>query len=211
MTGDGLQDVVLSRPGTGDLRVLPGNGDRSFGQVLVFDTLGRTSQLASGDVDGDGMAELFVLTSGPPRIGMHETGVGGLGPVQEIVSTGLPTSILVADVGRDRIDDLCYSRGGLGGRVFLARGSSAGLLAGEQLGEFADPVLFTDVADLDGDKQAELVLLMPSAGRLVLFQALATGDYEAREIRARPAGPRGRTFSMPWCWQRARRPSASSG
>ena len=62
LTGDGRDDVLVTSLQSGDFRVLVGDGNGSFPDVVRFPgTLGASSALLQ-DIDGDGLRDLLIAS-----------------------------------------------------------------------------------------------------------------------------------------------------
>jgi hypothetical protein len=88
LNSDGLSDVVVSSPDTGLVSVSYSRGDGSFDKISLSTAQhpGSTPELATGDLDGDGRADLAVATE-DSEIVYLQAGDGGLVPGGQISLT----------------------------------------------------------------------------------------------------------------------------
>jgi len=183
VTGDGRDDFLLAVPdyggGLGATYVIPGDPVRYSGTLVlpapvaplplpvhaaivgsaIDDFLG--DDLAAGDLDGDGVADLFVTSGGDVQV--------LYGPIEGVLSSadaaahtelGGITSLAVADLDGDQDAELVVTTSGGG---YLFRGGPA-RRAGPLLASGADLQLGTTSSsvvraggDVDGDGHPELV------------------------------------------------------
>jgi hypothetical protein len=186
VTGDGRDDLVLAVPGSGGgqgaVYVIPGDPVRYSGTVVlpapvaplplpvhaaivgaaIDDFLGR--DLAAGDLDGDGVADLFV-TSGDDVQVFYGPIAGVLAPADGAVHTdlGRVTSLAVADLDGDQDAELVVttSSGGYLFRGGPSRRSGPLLASGAdlQLGTMGSTEVRAG-GDLDGDGHPELIFTL---------------------------------------------------
>lgn len=62
VTGDGVGDVVLAEPKRARVWLFTGHGDGAFAEGVEFPSLSGVESMSIADVDGDGHAELLVLS-----------------------------------------------------------------------------------------------------------------------------------------------------
>ena len=176
MNGDGIKDIVSISDLSGDENTHLGFGVRGFAGLFPDNSplIGNVSQIASGDFNGDGIADLVEAGYvGPGAAGMLvKLGVGDgtyldgqLMPVDPI------NAIEAADLSGDGVLDLAvgdtstYPAGGFS--VFLGKGD--GTFADAQRvydGAGAGGVLVTDI---DGDGDLDLAGVT-SGGFITLLQ-----------------------------------------
>lgn len=115
--GDGLVDLVTQA--AYDVTVWPGLGDASFGTPRVTPTVPTTRDLDVGDVDGDGVAEVLLLTD--------DDVVTVYGPegVRSTLTVDGAEALTAADLDGDGIADLLV---GTGDRTPTWRGGPDGFV-----------------------------------------------------------------------------------
>jgi hypothetical protein len=113
--GDGHIDLLAASFGENSVKVLPGTGNGSFGSALAYPTNGHPAfPLGLGDVNGDGEADIVVVTSidGDPSPGysievLFGRGDGGfLTPISSDAVAPHSSDAVVADLAFGAIGDL---------------------------------------------------------------------------------------------------------
>jgi hypothetical protein len=178
---DGRLDALVTSGNDALVHVLAGDGRGGFTPGRDVATVARKSRLVSGDLDGDGRREIVTLGGLPAnRIGVHTTGPGGLGTLQVLADAGtnVITSLFVADVTGDGLDDVLYSVEARDeARIFLRPGSQASTAI--RIAVLESGARVSEVADLDGNKAPDVVVLHPNGGRLSLLFASRPGQFGA--------------------------------
>ncbi|MBK7406200.1 MAG: VCBS repeat-containing protein [Phycisphaerales bacterium] len=109
LTGDGIEDLVATNSGItgGELGVLPGHGDATFGAPIVSDLINqRDAFFFPGDFNGDGRTDLLSIPSSGPSIALLSgDGAGGFTDLGEVARYSSPRGIGVADFNEDGFDD----------------------------------------------------------------------------------------------------------
>lgn len=202
VTGDGLADVVVLVVGDAESAVGIGSGPVSLDVEAVADVVlgasGSYAQMAAGDLDGDGYADLALSrrrTEGGPDVPVlsgpfvaardfdgatlqFEGAPGGLGPPiamgADMTGDGLPDLV----VGDSEYSD-ATGRGFEVGAVYLFSGPGSGTLTAAD----ADATIYGDVddagllgrdlslADVTGDGLLDLIIVGETTmGEVLLFQ-----------------------------------------
>src|SRR5256714_4118260 len=65
---DGKPDLAVANDGSGDVSVLPGNGDGTFQSTVNYATGPRPESIAVGDFNGDGKPDLVVANFGSTNV-----------------------------------------------------------------------------------------------------------------------------------------------
>ncbi|MBI1907975.1 FG-GAP repeat protein, partial [Candidatus Uhrbacteria bacterium] len=214
ITGDGVDDLVVGAPraSSGEILVYAGSELYALGWAVMFTAIATSetdafgSALASGDVNGDGIADLIV--GAPGANGLEDaTGAAYLfeGPLltREADFPGtargdrMGASVDLDDLDGDGYADAIIGapgsdNGGLeAGLVTIVAGSSASVVAEEEVtlrGEQAGAQAGTSVAfahDMNGDGNYDLVVGAPAydaedaidAGRAYLVLGPVEGSH----------------------------------
>lgn len=225
ITGDGRDDLVLAVPGSGSgvgaVYVIPGDPVRYSGTVAlppplaplprpvhaaiagatVTDFLGI--ELAAGDLDGDGVGDLFVTSGGNVQV-FYGPIEGLLSPADAAAATDLGriTSLAVADLDGDQDAELVVTTSG-GGYLFRGtpsrrQGSLVASDADLQLGTSSNSEVRAG-GDLDRDGHPDLVFTHSSFGDVGIAPGPITNDFPINSIRWRVNIVRSSTESFDVC------------
>lgn len=132
--------------------------------IAVATVVAQPTVLASGDLDGDGRADMIVLSSlgGGSLTLVRTSGLGTFDPPQEIAIAGGPSSVAIGDLNGDGRPELVTANAN-GSNIAVLRNNGAG---GGLAGRF-DPPEFISVGvsgggvaidDLDGDGDRDVVV-----------------------------------------------------
>ena len=181
LDGDGEADLAVV--GGEGLSILLGTGTGAF-DVNTLPAPGHS--LAVGDLDGDGKADLAVACGGwvggsclPGVSILLGTGGGSFAPPGKVFDAWSKT-VTIADVNGDGKMDLVVAAGSV--HVLLGTGSGAfGSPSAFSAG--FDPS-FVAVEDFDRDGKADIAVVTPWDGVLILLRGLGGGSFLASdEIR----------------------------
>ena len=163
VTGDGIPDIVTGREYSnggqlsGEMSVLPGRGDGTFGLRLALPVGIRPMRLAIADVDGDGRSDVIAANAQSNSLTLYRSIPTGFGPRTDIPTGAYPIGIGIARFDGDAYPDLavaCYT-----GRVIaIHRGLGGGTFAPRSEIPTVDYPGTLAVADMDGDSHADLVI-----------------------------------------------------
>ncbi len=191
VTGDGRADLIVAGWGPQAFAVLAGPlvaGPALPAAVLPLPAppLARNTRL--GDVDGDGLLDVFVLTgTSSPQLVVARALGGGAFAAPQVRATGLASaqSLDVADIDGDGDADALVLSGSSGGSAVLAvlLADGGGALGAAATFTLASPLppLGTaeiDLGDLDGDGLPELLVTVSDFSAVVL-RNLGAGAFDA--------------------------------
>jgi len=204
--GDGRPDLALvpqSGPEKGRVLALlsaEGGGWSLAPKGTGLEGIDRVRAVAVGDVDNDGLDDLFLARTGTNLLlrglgGGRFADVTGRAGVGGDASTSVAALFLDADHDADLDIFVCNAAGPAGGppvcRLWLnrANGSFTNVASGP-LAERGAPTAGVLAADLDGDRDMDLVLLRSGRPAEVFLNELA-GRFKARGEVAGALGGRG--------------------
>src|SRR5439155_1355038 len=108
--GDGKQDLVTADEGPGNISVLLGNGNGSFGPATNFAVGAAPESVAIGDFNGDGKQDLVTANSYSPNVSvLLGTGTGSFGTAINFAAGQGPAFVAVGDFNGDGRQDLAVA------------------------------------------------------------------------------------------------------
>jgi hypothetical protein len=168
---DGFVDLVLAERGASALAVWPGKANGAFGAVQALPVEMPPSDVAAGDVTGDGRADLLAPISAPTPDGKQSWALA----VWTGGGDGNPRVTRFEDRHCYRLALTDFDQDGKSDVVALGRDGVA-LLRGVGDGTFAPPVYERvnagssfAVAKLDGDDKLDLVCTNPTGQAVALL------------------------------------------
>jgi hypothetical protein len=198
VNGDGLADLLVAQPESGQLSISFQEKDGSLAAPKTFPTLSGVSELAVADWEGDGKPEIFVLSVSPQQGGEQQIGVTKLDekghlPFPTLVAfDGKPLAMAVGKLQPGGPTTLAVIVDKDGKRSLVTR-TSDGKSKTQKLNENfqANPTTMV-FHDIDQDGLQDLVALIQYEKVKVLRQVTGK-DFEEIDI-----APPGGSLEQPW-------------
>ena len=162
LNNDGRLDLVVANAGVlfypGDVTVLLGNGDGTFGTPAIYSAGQDPFSVALGDYNGDGKLDLAVADESVSQVSiLAGNGDGTFGAPTAFATGTLPFSVAAADFNGDGKLDLVTAN---------ENSNDATLLPGRGDGTFGAPISvpadqapqFVTVADFNGDAAPDIAV-----------------------------------------------------
>ncbi|MBZ5552579.1 MAG: Ig-like domain repeat protein, partial [Acidobacteriia bacterium] len=189
--GDGKLDLVVANGGVqggknpipGNVAVLLGNGNGTFGAASTFAAGNKPLAVAVGDFNKDGKLDLAVANgiNSTPRNDItifFGTGLGTFGAGTALSTNGNPSQIIAVDLNNDLNLDLVVPLGGTAtGSVGILNGSATGTFAGVRKTTVGSTS--AAVGDFDNDGVLDLVVVDSTAttGTAVILEQNPIGTF----------------------------------
>jgi hypothetical protein len=183
--GDGTLDLVLATPGATDglaCRLLLGtaHGFREAPERLPGNAIGAVAAFATGDVNGDGAADIIAVGAGQDRLFLND----GTGHFFDATAGSMPldassgTSVALVDLDRDRHLDLVIGNAGAETRLYLNDGAGRFFDHTPLLPIRADATVWVGVTDVDGDADEDLLIVNASPGPARLYLSVEPSAHD---------------------------------
>lgn len=194
VNGDGHTDLLVAEPERGQLSIYLQKPDGSLGAPRAYPTLAGVSEIAVADWDGDGKAEIFLLSADEKQVGVTRFDASGRLPFPELISfDGKPLALAVGALQPNAKPTLAVIvLDPIEGRSLVTRtadGKSATQKLNKDFKSNPTTLLFHDV---NQDGRADLVALVPQEKVKVLLQG-AEKDFDEFDVT-----PPGGIVEQPW-------------
>lgn len=193
INGDGLPDLIVAEPDSGQLSVYFQTKDGTLAAPKKFPTLTGISDIAVADWNGDGKKEIFLLSADERRIGVTTLDEKQRLPFPTFIPLeGKPLAMAVGPLKPGEKPVLAVIVDNDGKRSLVTR-TAAGVAKTQKLADNfkSNPVLLA-FHDVNQDGLADLVVLIPYEKIKVLIQTPGKDFTEA------DVAPPGGTMEQPW-------------
>jgi hypothetical protein len=193
VNGDGLPDLLVAEPESGQLSLYLQQPDGSLASPKTFPTLAGISDLAVADWEGDGRPEIFMLSQDERQVGVTRLDEKGRLPFPTLLPLeGKPLVLAVGPLQPGAKPTLAIISDQDGRRSLVTR-SFDGKTKTQKLSEsFKFNPTTLAFHDLDQDGLMDLVILIPYEKVKVLRQVPGK-DFEELDV-----APPGGALEQPW-------------
>ena len=193
LDGDGLPELLVAEPDSGQLTVYFQRPDGSLGAPKTFATLTGVSDLAVADWDGDGRAEIFLLSADERQAGVTQLDKNGRIAFPRILPTdGRPLALAVGPLQPKGKPALALILEKDDRRELQIR-TDEGKITSQKLSEsFKSNPTALAFHDVNQDGLNDLVILTPYEKIKVLLQ-VPDQPFEEQDI-----APPGGSAEQPW-------------
>lgn len=194
INGDGLPDLLIAEPESGQLTVYLQNKDGSFESPKGFPTLAGISDLAVADWQGDGKPDIFMLSADERQVGItHMDEKQGIAFPTLIPLEGKPLALAVGKLQADAKPVLAVITDQDGKRSLVTR-TADGKTTSQKLNEnFKGRPASLTFHDVNQDGLPDLIVLIPYEKVKVLLQVPGK-PFEEIDVPA----PGGADIEQPW-------------
>jgi len=176
--GDGDLDIVVASENGASLTLLVNDGQGVFGGRVDFanqDGDGKYA-LGAGDMNGDGILDLVVGTTGGRMLVLKGNGNGTFTETADIASGGYGWKLALGDVNNDGKLDVAQANGSNNnGSILLGNGD--GTLQSASLYSFGGTAVGSSLGDLDGDGFLDWVVSSYGAGEWYVLHNDGDGSF----------------------------------
>ncbi|HSH94508.1 MAG TPA: VCBS repeat-containing protein [Roseimicrobium sp.] len=192
VNGDGLDDLLVAEPGSGLLTVCLQQADGVLGAPKSFPTLTGVSELAVSDWDGDGIPEIFLLSTDERQVGVTRLDKNGRIAFPEIIPTeGRPLAFTVGVMKPGAKSTLVVVVDQDGKRTVQFREAGGAMRSRKFLESFKSTPSGVSLQDVNQDGKMDLVVLVPY--EKIKFLVATAEDFEELDLAA-PGG----AVEQPW-------------
>ncbi len=193
VNGDGLADLLVAEPDSGQLSVYLQQKDGSLGPAKKFPTLTGVTELAVADWDGDGQPDVFVLSADERQLGVSKIEANGrITFPKALALEGRPLAMTVGPLAAGAKHSLAVIVDNDGKRSLVTQLAGAPARTQKLAESFKSNPSALFIHDADQDGQPDLVVLTPYEKIKVLLGA-AGKDFTEVDVT-----PPGGTMEQPW-------------
>ena len=184
LNGDGRLDLVTANQYADNLSVLLGQGDGSFAAPMQFPVGSYPNAVAVGDFNLDGKPDVAVANSNSQPVSgdislLLGRGDGTFEPERRLPAGRAPSSITVADVNGDRLDDIAVTNALSDDLTLLINAGNATFHPKVTLVTGLAPAA-SIVHDLDRDGIQDLLIADANTADILLLYGAPDGSFPAR-------------------------------
>lgn len=193
VNGDGLQDLLVAEPESGQLSIYLQQKDGSLASAKTFPTLAGISDLAVADWKGDGKPQIFMLSADERQVGVTALDEKQRLPFPTLIPMdGKPLVLAVGKLQADGKPVLAVIVDQDGKRSLVTR-TADGKTKTQKLNEsFKSNPTMLAFHDANQDGLADLVVLIPYEKVKILLQ-VAGKDFDEVDV-----APPGGAIEQPW-------------
>ncbi|MBI3848810.1 MAG: VCBS repeat-containing protein [Verrucomicrobia bacterium] len=198
INGDGLPDLLVSEPDSGQITVFFQKSDGTLAAAKSFPTLTGVSDLAVADWDGNGRAEIFLLSTDERQVGVTRLDEKGRLPFPTLIPMeGKPLAMAVGPLQAKARATLAVLLDQDGSeqeskRVLFTRTADGKTKTQKLSKNFKSNPSTLAFHDVNQDGLADLIVLIPYEKIKILLQ-VAGKDFEELDI-----APPGGSIELPW-------------
>ena len=193
VNGDGLADLLVAEPESGQLSVYLQQSDGSLAAPRTFPCLAGINQIAVADWNGDGHPEIFLLSRDENAVGVTQFDKKGRLPFPTLVPLdGKPLVMAVGALKRGARPTLAVIVDKDGQRSLVTRTADGKTRTQKLSDSFKSNPTTLAIQDVNQDGLADLVVLIPYEKIKVLIQKRG-GDFDEEDV-----DPPGGMIDQPW-------------
>src|SRR6266498_1460275 len=199
LDGDGLPELLVAEPDSGQLTVYFQRPDGSLGAPKTFPTLTGVSDIAVADWDGDGRPEIFLLSGDERQVGVTQLDKNGRIAFPRILPTeGRPLALALGPLQPQARPSLALILDKDDRRELQIRGAD-GKSTSQKLSENfkSNPTTFA-FHDVNQDGLNDLIVLVPYEKIKVLLQIGDNRDNRDKRFEEEDIAPPGGSAEQPW-------------
>jgi hypothetical protein len=194
VNGDGLADLLVAEPDSGQLTLYLQKRDGTLSSAKTFPTLTGVSELAVSDWNGDGKAEIFLLSSDEHQIGVTKLDEKGNIAFPTILPfDGNPLTMAVGPLQPGAKPTLAVIVDQETNRVLVTRSADGKSRSQKLSDDFKAMPSSMTMLDANQDGLADLVVLIPYAKIKVLVQRQDGTAFDEADV-----APPGGNADEPW-------------